>query len=322
MGLGYQQRDADIIDYQLWQADGIGPHLRGPKPDSLVDGEYITCIGAAQTFGCYVENTYVQLVGKETSCQMLNFGVSGAGPGFFLARPTIIEKINSSKLAVIQIMSGRSVANSLFDTDSKEMLTRRIDGAVKGAAPMYADLLAEGNNRLISSVLHETRNNWVAQYLELLESITAPKLLLWISVRPPEYSARLDNVHDFFGDFPQLVNREMVELIRMGADGYIECVSSEGLPQKLYSRHTGKRTAIQKRQDLGGTRKAFNDYYPSPEMHMLAAKMVLACIDSNGELRPVKAKAAKKPAIEKVEPLSPRLKRKLSYYLSKIRNRV
>ena len=146
--------------------------------------------------------------------------------------------------------------------------------------------------------------------------------MLWLSVRPPEYSASLDNVHDFFGDFPQLVNREMVELIRTGADGYIECVSSEGLPQKLYNRHTGKPTAIRKRQDLGGTRKAFNDYYPSPEMHMLAAKMLMACIDSNGELRPVKAKTEKKAAIEKVVPLLPRLKQKSSYYLLKIRDRV
>jgi hypothetical protein len=321
MGLGYQNRDAEIIDYQLWKPDDLGVQLRGPKPEPLENGGYIACVGAAQTFGCYVEHTYVHQIGEAIGWPVLNLGVAGAGPGFFLSRPAFLEKLNRSKLAVVQVMSGRSVANSLFDTDSKEMLTRRADGVVKGAAPMYADLLLEGNNRLISSVLHETRNNWVAQYLDLLERITVPKLLLWFAVRPPEYSARLGNVHEFFGDFPQLVNREMIDLIRPGADHYIECVSREGLPQKLYNRHTGEPTAIQKREDLGGTSKAFNDYYPSPEMHTLAATMLLECIET-GRNSPVVAPKDHKNVIDKRPTQTlPRVKRKLSHYLVKILGR-
>lgn len=274
MGQGYQNRDAEIIDYELWKEEGIPPILRGPKPKNLISGKYISCVGAAQTFGCYVDQTYVQQLDNSFSCGALNLGVSGAGPGFFLSRPSIIDKVNEGGLAIIQVMSGRSVANSLFSTNGKEMLSRVPDGVKKGAAPMYTDLLKTKNYQLISTILHETRNNWVQDYLELLSTIKVPKVLFWFSVRPPKYSAQLDNVHDFFGDFPQMVNQEMVDLIKSDADDYIECVTNAGMPQKLISKKTGEPVTINKRADLGGNTKAFNDYYPSPEMHDVAAKMI------------------------------------------------
>lgn len=275
MGQGYQDRDAEIIDYQLWKEDGVGGVLRGPKPDNLIKDEYISCVGAAQTFGCYVKHTYVEQIGNSLGCGALNLGISGAGPGFFLSRPAFIKKVNQGKLAIVQVMSGRSVANSLYSTNGKEMLERISDGVKQGAAPMYAELLQSKNSELISAVLHETRNNWVREYIELLDRITVPKILLWFSVRTPEYSAELNNVHDFFGEFPQLVNREMINLIKVSADDYIECVTDAGMPQKLISQYTGQPVTINKRADLGGNKKSYNDYYPSPEMHDVAAKIIL-----------------------------------------------
>ena len=274
MGKGYQDRDAEIIDYRLWNLKGVGAPLRGPEPASLNTGDYISCVGATQTFGCYAEHPYPALLGARLDTSILNLGMSGAGPSFFTTRPNFLSVIDEGRITVVQVMSGRSVSNHLFQSKGREMLTRRVDGETKGAAPMYRDLLETRDFRLISQVLHETRQQWVDDFTQLLDRIRSPKILFWLSVRAPEYSASLDDVHRFFGEFPQLVNREMVDFIRPLCDDYVECTTDVGMPQRLYSRRTGEPVEITKRADLGGGTKAFNDYYPSPEMHEAGAAML------------------------------------------------
>lgn len=279
MGEGYQKRDHEIIDYELWRIDGIGRPLRGPPQD--LRGGFVTALGAAQTFGCYAERPYPALLGEALRTPVLNFGVAGAGPAFFTSRGAFLRHVNRGRSAIVQLMSARSVSNRLFESRGGEMLVRRSDGVTLGAAPMYRELLASRDYRLISDVLHETRHRWVVETADLLDRIEVPTTLLWFSVRAPGYAARLDDVHAFFGDFPQLVNREMVDLVRPFADCYVEVVTADGLPQTLRSRFTGEPVSIEKRADLGGATKAANDYYPSPEMHRVAAA---ALLEDAGEL--------------------------------------
>jgi len=105
-------------------------------------------------------------------------------------------------------MSGRSVANSFFDTlTDGEMLVRKSDNSQKGASPMYNDLLNSKDFKTISQALHETRHNWVCETIDLLDAITVPKILVWFSVRKPQYTASFKNVPAFFSDFPQLINQ-------------------------------------------------------------------------------------------------------------------
>ena len=60
-----------------------------------------------------------------------------------------------------------------------------------------------------------------------------------------------------------LVNRAMVEQIRGHADVYVQCVSSRGSPHPIV--------------DSNGN-PALNRYYPAPEMHEDAARLLLpAC---------------------------------------------
>jgi len=275
MGYGYQKRDAEIIDYQLYQLDGIHLPLRGPKPSSLEKGSYFTCVGAAQTFGCYCEEPYPRLIGDELGIETINFGAAGVGPSFFVGRQGIIDYINNGLFTIVQVLSGRSVSNHLYESNGREMLTRKSDGTKQGAEPMYRDLIESKDYREINKVLHDTRRNWVSETITLLQSIKVPKILLWFSIREPEYSAEMNRVRDFFGSFPQLVNLEMVELLKPYVSGYVECVSSEGLPQKLFSRYDGQPVSVNKREDLGGGQRSINAYYPSPQMHRLAADLLI-----------------------------------------------
>jgi len=115
---------------------------------------------------------------------------------------------------------------------------------------------------------------------QLLEAISPPKILLWFSARSPEYeeSWKLPTWR-LWGEFPQFVNREMVDRLRSYSDRYVECVSRRGTPQPLFDL-AGNRTTFKSFALPGveGVVKTENRYYPSPEMHEDAAELLIpAC---------------------------------------------
>ncbi len=294
---GYQKRDQEIVDYQMYSLGKTGLWFRGPKIGSLKPGEYFVCIGAAQTFGCFCEQPFPTLLQEKLNLPGLNLGYGGAGPYFFLKHPELLEYINRAKFVIVQVMSGRSESNSLFDSGGLEFLTRRSDGIRLGADDAYREVL-EGNAvwrkasigqkyaRRIAKIfgamtakrlVDETRSNWINNYRSLLGQIAVPKILFWFSKRVPDYKEKYHNLSALFNEFPQLVTLRMVEEIGDFSDEYVECVSKRGSPQPLFSRFTGEATTVDPtcdRQDLGGKIWTHNAYYPSPEMQLDAAKVL------------------------------------------------
>ncbi|NJO71194.1 MAG: hypothetical protein HC825_04805, partial [Oscillatoriales cyanobacterium RM1_1_9] len=111
--------------------------------------------------------------------------------------------------------------------------------------------------------------NWVKHFQELLQAIQVPKILFWFSRRSLAYAESYETIYKLFGEFPQLVNPDMVAAIRPDADHYVECISNRGMPQLLISRFTGLPHGINlayEREDLGDKSSIYNDYYFSPEM--------------------------------------------------------
>jgi len=276
--MGYQERDFEIVDYQIYQLKNTEFFLRGPEPQNLDEKKYFVCAGAAQTFGCFCEKPYPTLLQEEMNMPALNLGFGGAGPYFFLKNEGLLKYINNSKFAVIQIMSGRSESNSLFDSGGLEYLTRISDGIKIGAEDAYKQLLKQNNPNFVKQIIAETRHNWVHNFKEFLKKIQIPKILLWFSMRRPFYIASYTSLSGLFRGFPQLVNSNMVAQVRQYTDEYVECISKRGMPQLLISRFTGKPTTIDPadaRKDLGtGKRQMFNNYYFSPEMQIDAAHIL------------------------------------------------
>ncbi|MBN1768121.1 MAG: hypothetical protein JW842_06380, partial [Prolixibacteraceae bacterium] len=136
MGSGYQKRDFEVIDYNLYHLPKIKHPLRGPANNKLKKNNYICCIGAAQTFGCYVDEPYPYLIQKELNISTLNLGFSGAGPSFFLNKKHYLRYINNGKFAILQVLSGRSESNSLLlSRNGKGML--ELNGESMPAAKAY-----------------------------------------------------------------------------------------------------------------------------------------------------------------------------------------
>ena len=292
---GYQERDREIVDYQMYTLGKTGLWFRGPVIKNLEPGKYFVCIGAAQTFGCFCEKPFPTLLQDRLNLPVLNLGYGGAGPYFFLKHQELFDYINKAKFVIVQVMSGRSESNSLFDSGGLEFLTRHSDGAKLGANAAYQEVLEGGDfwqkvpfgkryvrgitkifgARKAMKLVAETRKNWIHNYQSLLNQITVPKILFWFSKRQPDYQEKYKSLGALFNEFPQLVNSMMVEQIKVFSDDYVECVSRRGTPQPLFSRFTSEPTTIDPaldRKDLGGKIWTHNPYYPSPEMHVDAAK--------------------------------------------------
>lgn len=298
---GYQRRDYEVVDYRMYELPGTRLHFRGPMPEGLESGRYFTCIGAAQTFGCFCARPFPDLLSKRLAAPALNLGYGGAGPEFFERHESLDRYVNGGRFVILQVMSGRSQSNSVFECRGLEYLVRRSDGVALGADAGYQDLLygSPALARLrfkkvtgilprlwaaprVRRIVEETRRAWIESHRRLLARIEVPVILFWFSRRHPAYVARVNSLDSLFGEFPQLVDSQMVAQVRDLSDSYVECVTDRGNPQPLISRFTGEPVKVDPaldRPDLGGRGLwTHNHYYPSPEMQEDAAEALFnAC---------------------------------------------
>jgi hypothetical protein len=294
----YQARDYDVVDYAMYALGGTDLCFRGPPLESYAPGDYFTCLGAAQTFGCFCPRAFPDLLAERLGLPALNLGYGGAGPEFFANNPKLDRYINGGRFVILQVMSGRSQSNSRFESNGLEYLRRLSDDVRLGANQAYKELMAgpESIRRVppravshrlarllavpeVRRVVAETRQNWVENYRKLLARIEVPVILFWFAKRQPDYVESWRSLSGLFGDFPQLVNAAMFAEVRSLCDHHVSCVTQRGCPQPLFSRFSGEPISVDParvRADLGGGPLwTHNRYYPSPEMQQDAADALL-----------------------------------------------
>lgn len=281
MAEAYQVTDWQVADYQLYCLDealldrqtNTPILLRGPKPESLNKGDYFVCIGAAQTFGRFCEKPYPILLQNRLEISALNISRGGAGPSFFSKdNEKLLEYCNNSQFVIIQVLSGRSESNSLFESKGLGTYINRSDGTSIGCDEAFKELIANYDTTRVQEIVTETRANWIEHYRELLDHIHVPKILFWFSTRKPNYTERYNDVYKLFGEYPQLINFAMVDQIKAHSNQYVQCTSRRGLSHLLINRFTGQPTTVEDK--WGGGIWERNWYYPSPEMHIDAANQL------------------------------------------------
>ena len=284
MAAEYQDTDWQVVDYPaVLPRPGIhgsvaghpALRIRGPRPARLAKGEYFVLTGAAQTFGRFCDRPFPTLLSERLSLPVLNISHGGAGPSFFCYdNDRLLPYLNNARFIVLQVMSGRSEGNSLFEsrgvghytpTFRWESVHRMRARRLRRAHPHKVS--AEGSP---SWCARRRRANWLASYRALLAKITAPTVLFWFSTRKPDHRNRSEGVRGLFGDYPQLVNGAMLKALRAECDYFASCVSRRGLPQTLVDRESGEPVIISDPWTSAPWEK--NWYYPSPEMHEDAAQ--------------------------------------------------
>ena len=263
----YQDLDrAGDLDYELYQLPAIDSRtFRGPPVNT--SAPYLAFIGAAQTFGRFVPTPFPRELGTRLGIPVLNLAVGGAGPRHYLAQ-NYLELINGAETVVVQIMSGRSASNSLFDNSGSGGMIGRVRGEQSAipAEEFFSRLQKTCSKSRVREIVDETRHDYVLSFVQLLRKIVAPKILFWFSTRTPQYNANYDNPpFGIFGAFPHLVNQDIVQRLRVFADDYVECISTQDLPQTLWRSAEPIDGAVSNQGILQ------NRYYPSPAMHTAAA---------------------------------------------------
>lgn len=273
----YQKPDEAYINYKVYRWGRLEQIFRGPPAD--LSKPYVACLGSAQTFGRYVRDPFPSLVASALGVEVANFGTGGAGPGLFLRDSALMEAASNAKVCVIQVMSARSLSNRLFRVKANR--NAQIDAVSKALEDLFPHVdfdtftyahnmlnkMAETDPDKFLDVEEEMRAAWTARTRTLLQSIEAPKILFWLSERSPDDQHEAETGQPEL-KYPQFVDREMIEAVSPFADAYVECVSSAGLPQSLL---VGGQAVL---QTPYGAPVTENRYYPSPEMHALAARML------------------------------------------------
>lgn len=270
----YQKPDKPFINYQVYKWGRLEQFFRGPKPD--LSAPYIACLGAAQTFGRYVETPFPAHLAQSLGRNVANFGSGGVGPGFFLRDSMVLEAASNAELCIIQVMSARSLSNRLFKVQPKrnaqlkavskalEELFPHVDFETFTYAHNMLNQIAENDPERFIDVEQELKTAWIARMRLLLDSIHTKKIVFWFSERAPEEEAG-PRLQKPMLKYPQFVDADMLAAIAPHADAVVRCVTSVGLPQALLV----DGEAVLKTPYGAPVRE--NRYYPSPEMHEAAA---------------------------------------------------
>lgn len=87
MGYGIAVKDVGEVDlYRFGRSNQV---FRGPKPS--LKKPYVAFIGGSEPFGKFVSVPFPKQVQRNISQTCVNWGTPGAGPGFFLKDPIILE---------------------------------------------------------------------------------------------------------------------------------------------------------------------------------------------------------------------------------------
>jgi len=297
----YQQRDIDIVDYAEFSLPGCPVRFRGPGLDPAASpaGSFFTCLGAAQTYGCFVERPFPELLAEQTGLKALNLAVGGAGPGFYLQYPALIEAMNRGQFVILQCMAARHESNSRFEADGYvEFVRDRVQGDSVDSGTAWRRIIDEEIDEAPRYVA-ESRASWLATMARLVEAITVPVVFFWFSRREPDYAIDWPAIREqrrrrqlgkftghfidgLSGDFPHYVDGPSARKAAALCDAEAQCLSARGMGAPLINRRTGRPIDPARYAGSGPEFQALRDgrnlYYPSQEMHDDAAAALLPVI--------------------------------------------
>lgn len=280
MGIGYQLTDRNVIDYDLWfHADDLALAFRGPRGDLEAAGA-ICCIGAAQTFGRFVERPFARQIGDILNRRVLNLGFSGAGAEFYLKRPVLMRCLEQADMVVVQSMSGRSVTAGVFEAQANNGVLKFKSGPRAGELHMaqkaYGLLRHDYGEDAFQEQVAAAQAGWLERHRDLATRLTGRRIFLWLSSEKP--GDNVDLTQSPVGIFPHFVTAQMVQAVADMGFEVVECVLKDMPAQVLVNDRTGHiEEAFDAEQfpNRPDQLRALNTYYATPDLHNLAARLLI-----------------------------------------------
>ena len=284
-------KDAEIVDYDYQVLEGCSFSLRGPL-EVVPEKKTVTCLGSAATFGRFVRRPFTHILADSNPWNVVNLGFGGARFETYLSEPAALDVCKKSDLVVLELMSARSYNSHIFE--AKDHL-----GGFGCLAKKYTKKIEKrdpSSTLLSDNVYINEALKWAAENLEwadlqraraeilrsyqsdairLIQAIDRPVVLLWFSQRSPDKKPRPGTSASWSRGFPHFVDRKTIEFLEQYAVGVVEVVSKAGIPSELTSIRDGKPVSKLRQSRV----PTLNRYYPSPEMHIEAARKLAERIE-------------------------------------------
>lgn len=286
MGIGYQITDRHAFDYNMYFIENGHLGLRGPR-GYFGNGNYLVFTGAAQTFGRFVHEPFPSQVGRLSQKPYLNLGISGAGPEFYLKRPSLMKQIAGGDIHILQAMSGRSVSAGLFECQGNNGVVRFLDGPCKNKVMLAAQaykLLRIYSKKAHQEQINAVQRRWVELCLELISKTETSTYLAWISAMKIGENIIESSA---IGEFPHFVTKEMIDEVGAVCAGVIDCTYEQTRPQPIFSDTTGIMVDVFDRENFPqrpDKSRAFNVYYATPKHHDHIAVSIMQALANDGRI--------------------------------------
>ena len=254
----YEENDEGVFNYNL-SNHKIGKisgfrNFDGTQKD-------IVCLGAAQTMGRYSHNPFPMLIEDNTQYSVANFGWGAVGD-YQYDTPEFLDYINSSKLCVYQINSGRSTKNfnQTFDLG---------DTPINERPPKIINLY-KNNFSDFKPKFDKNKQKYLADVKSLIPKIKVPILFVFVAKHDLEEvdEAKIINNQpmELLWNFPQFVTKQMVEDVTKGYDlGCFKQPKITRLPKSIFENESPQNNNVLQ----------VDDYYPAQETHYDIAEYLI-----------------------------------------------
>lgn len=220
----------------------------------------IVCLGAAQTFGRFVNFPYPFLIENYTDYSVANFGWGGVGDHNY-NDTKIIDYVNKAKVCIYLINSGRSISKYNENTKSNLDIGKRTS-VLKS---MY-----DNDFDKFMQFFIKNKKDYLNEHKSLINQITIPIIYIYVSKNDVndihEQDISKKNSYWLIWNFPHLVTKEMLmEITNKNTLGTFKQKSFQKLPGKI------ELQSLQIHNNIFRT----DDYYPDQDCHYKIAEFCI-----------------------------------------------
>lgn len=193
--MSIEQRGHMPLDYQPVNYPGSMVRFRGPAAD--LAPPFVLCLGAAETFGRFIDTPYPTLLARRLTTPVVNLGVPSAGLDVMLCDPVIRDACANATEIVLQITGAANMNNRFYSVHP-----RRNDRFVKASSilrTIYPEVdftefhfcrhllthLKGLSRERFALVEDELRTAWTARMKRFIANVGRPVHLLWLSLHQP-----------------------------------------------------------------------------------------------------------------------------------------
>lgn len=263
--------DEAAYDYD-YQDIGARFALRRTLGQDIPEHPDVVCIGSAAVFGRLSGDPFPQIIARETGLAVANLGYGGARPEAYLTDAVLMRLIERARVVVIELMSGRGYENDMLAAVNPLLNAVTVKPAYRTVLKMpdtaghlfvdrpwdraFLDLPADEVAMLAAQSARRLEDDLAA-----IIARSRSAIVFHLAQEPLP-----DGIDAETYRFPHLVTQDMAARLAAGRP-FCSVVSKAGVPSRIVNRTTGVPEPLMH----GWPDPTVNAYYPSPEMHRLAA---------------------------------------------------